>query len=134
MDIRDISSLGLSPSTPTNVNTTSRVEGESPERNVESSAPQVAAPVDAKTLETQATSVNQMLSSAGQSITFGVDETTNATVVKVMDSSTKEVIRQLPSEQALETMKTIQRYLEQSQPTTTYEKQNLTGYLFNEII
>ncbi|WP_127470461.1 flagellar protein FlaG [Thiomicrorhabdus aquaedulcis] len=85
-------------------------------------------------LKVQAGSVNNLLNQLGQAITFAVDETTQHSVVKVVDKTTGEVIKQYPNEGSLQMMKNIQNYLESVQKTGLSSKEGLTGALFNEII
>jgi len=93
-----------------------------------------AQPEATKELETQAESLNLLLNQLGQTVTFSVDETTDYSVVKVIDKTTDEVIKQYPNEGSLQMMKNIQNYLESVQKTGLSSKEGLTGALFNEII
>ena len=70
----------------------------------------------------------------GQSLAFTVDETTNSSVVKVVDKTTDEVIRQFPSEGSLRIMQNIQNYLSLAQQNGGQAKEGLTGTLISEII
>lgn len=45
--------------------------------------------------------VRKAISPVAQNLQFSIDEGTNKTVVKIIDSSTDEVIRQIPSEEFL---------------------------------
>ncbi|KUJ71632.1 hypothetical protein AVO41_08960 [Thiomicrospira sp. WB1] len=71
---------------------------------------------------------------AGQSLAFSVDEETQSQVVKVIDTNTDEVIRQFPSDQALQQMEHINNYLNSLQQSGQTTQENLTGALFSEII
>ena len=51
--------------------------------------------------------VNEFLKPINNSINFSLDEDTGITVVKVIDVATKEVIRQIPSEEMLVIAKAI---------------------------
>lgn len=51
--------------------------------------------------------INKSLESLKQDLQFTVDSDSNRTVVKVVDQKTKEVIRQIPSEEALEIAKAL---------------------------
>lgn len=53
--------------------------------------------------------LNETVAPALQTLEFDVDEDTEQLVVKVRDKETKEVIRQMPSEEALEFSKTLDR-------------------------
>jgi flagellar protein FlaG len=84
-------------------------------------------------LEVNLERVNNTLSSYGLGVNFDRDADTNRPIVRIIDRQTDEVIKQYPSEDALALMKNIQNYLMQ-QSSSTVNKQELTGALFNEII
>jgi len=52
--------------------------------------------------------VNEKLAHRGQSLDIGVDPSTGAVVVKVSDDKTGEVVRQIPSEDALRVARNIE--------------------------
>jgi flagellar protein FlaG len=78
--------------------------------------------------------VNSRLEQLGVGLAFYVDESTQSSVVKVIDRTTDEVIKQYPNEGSLEMMKHIQSYLESVQKSGILNKEGLTGVLLNEII
>ncbi|MBN2864662.1 MAG: flagellar protein FlaG [Thiotrichales bacterium] len=98
----------------------------SPKSNTESTSFQV--------LSDKAEQLNQQMKLLGQSLAFTVDETTQSAVVKVVDKTTDEVIRQFPSEGSLRIMQNIQNYLNSVQQSGGQTKEGLTGSLFSEII
>lgn len=53
--------------------------------------------------------INRLLENNSQ-VQFSIDEDSGLSVVKVIDSETKTVLRQLPSEQSLEIAKNINSY------------------------
>ena len=53
--------------------------------------------------------INKMVQQTGKGIQFSVDDDTGHTVVKVVDTETKEVLRQFPSETAMAIAKTLDR-------------------------
>lgn len=57
--------------------------------------------VDPQVLREAVDKINQTVNVRASNLNFSVDEETGLRVVKVMDTSTKEVIRQFPSEEAL---------------------------------
>jgi len=87
-----------------------------------------------KEVVAKAEQLNKQLESVGQSLSFSVDESTQSSVVKVVDKTTDEVIKQFPTEGSLKVMKDIQTYLELVQEGGQSGKEGLTGTLFNEII
>jgi flagellar protein FlaG len=53
--------------------------------------------------------INKTMQSLGQDLEFSVDAESNRTIVKVIDQRTQEVIRQMPSAEALEIAKALDR-------------------------
>jgi flagellar protein FlaG len=51
--------------------------------------------------------INKSLQSLSQDLVFSVDTDSNRTIVKVVDQKTKEVIRQIPTPEALEIAKAL---------------------------
>jgi flagellar protein FlaG len=91
-------------------------------------------PETVEELTNQADQLNQQLDRLGQSIAFSVDENSQFSVVKVVDKTTDEIIRQFPSEGSLKIMKNIQSYLDTVQQNGLQSKEGLTGTLISEII
>lgn len=55
--------------------------------------------------------INQSLQSLAQGLEFSIDTDTKGVVVKVIDQETKEVLRQMPSKEALEIAKALDQVL-----------------------
>lgn len=53
--------------------------------------------------------VRNAISPVAQNLLFSIDEDTNKTVIKIIDSSTDEVIRQIPSEEFLAMSKALDK-------------------------
>ena len=53
--------------------------------------------------------INKALREQSQGIEFTVDKDSHQTIVKVVDQQTKEVIRQMPSKEAVEIAKALDR-------------------------
>jgi flagellar protein FlaG len=53
--------------------------------------------------------LNESMLGAAQSLEFSIDEDTKGIVVKVIDQTTKEVVRQMPSKEALEISKSLDK-------------------------
>lgn len=87
-----------------------------------------------KVSEEQLDAVNSRLQELGIGLTFSVDENTQSSVVKVIDKTTDEVIKQFPSEGSLKIMQNIQNYLNLVNKPGQTAKEGLTGALLNEII
>ena len=102
----------LPPSTasPMFVSTKPRVSTESTgtvkpiENSVEGSAP-----VDQAKLQDAIKATNDFVKPISNAIEFSMDEDTGETVVKVVDTATKEVIRQIPSEEMLNIAKALDK-------------------------
>ena len=111
----NISPLNNAPSTATAQPLAADVRQMRPVQNSSSTALQTELAVS-QTQKTEATrqqveeaanSVNEFLKPINNSINFSLDEDTGVTVVKVIDIATKEVIRQIPSEEMLVIAKAI---------------------------
>ena len=64
-------------------------------------------PVDAKELEAAVQKVQNFTQNVAKELQFDIDKDSGRTVVKVVDISTKEVIRQIPSEEMLAMAKAL---------------------------
>ncbi|HZX28835.1 MAG TPA: flagellar protein FlaG [Telluria sp.] len=58
-------------------------------------------------LDQAVANINKTLQDLSQDLEFSVDKDSNRTIVKVVDQKTKEVIRQIPSPEALEIAKAL---------------------------
>lgn len=103
------------------------------EASVATSAPEASPEARTATLEKVA-QVNSRLEQLGVGLAFHVDESTQSSVVKIVDRTNDEVIKQYPNEESLKMMKHIQSYLESVQKSGILNKEGLTGVLLNEII
>jgi flagellar protein FlaG len=54
-------------------------------------------------------SINKALETMAQNLEFSVDEDSRRTIVKVIDQQTKEVIRQMPTAEAVEISKALDK-------------------------
>ncbi|MBT9540485.1 flagellar protein FlaG [Thiobacillus sp.] len=61
-------------------------------------------------LNTAVAAINQAMQQSNQSLEFSVDTNTNRTVVKMVDTSTGELIRQFPSESVLAISRGIEEF------------------------
>lgn len=55
--------------------------------------------------------INKSMQSLSQGLEFSIDTDSKQTIVKVIDPQTKEVIRQMPSQEALEIAKALDQVL-----------------------
>ena len=53
--------------------------------------------------------INKTIQAASQNLEFSVDGDTSNVVVKVVDQQTKQVLRQIPTEEALEIAKSLDK-------------------------
>ncbi|MEW5943429.1 MAG: flagellar protein FlaG [Pseudomonadota bacterium] len=68
-----------------------------------------AAAVDAQTLRESVRQVNEFIRPMQSNLQFTVDADVQKTVVKVVDSETREVIRQIPSDEMLAIARALDR-------------------------
>jgi flagellar protein FlaG len=54
--------------------------------------------------------LNESMQARSQSLEFSIDEDSKRTIVKVVDLATKEVVRQIPTEQALRISKSLDEF------------------------
>lgn len=105
-----------SPPAATNV---PRSSGEIPEATQQAAPPvkktvqaepvQSATKASRQELEKAVEAVQKFTEPMASNLQFTIDEETGITVVKVVDTSTKEVIRQMPSEEMLQIAKALDR-------------------------
>lgn len=60
-----------------------------------------------KDVEEAVAKLNKSVQDRAQSLEFSIDNDSNRTIVKVIDQSTKEVLRQIPTPEALQIAKSI---------------------------
>jgi flagellar protein FlaG len=103
-----------------------------PQAEAPVASPDLKAPQEAVQLQIE--QVNSKLEQMDVGLAFSVDENTQSSVVKLVDKSTDEVIKQYPNEESLKMMKNIQDYLNSVQQSVLSTKEGLKGVLLNEII
>lgn len=69
-----------------------------------------ASPLTPKQLRSTVDSVNKSLQQSNRMLEFSIDEETSRTIVKLMDSETGEVVRQIPSEEMLAISRSIDQF------------------------
>jgi flagellar protein FlaG len=62
-----------------------------------------------KELEAAVDKLNQSMTASSQDLQFSVDEDSKKTVVKLIDRTTHEVLRQMPTKEALEIAKSLDK-------------------------
>ena len=73
------------------------------------SAEQVAQVVDTRAIDAAVKSANAAVRQMNTNLTFQTDDSTGRVVVRVIDSETQKVLRQMPSEEMLSLSKAIDR-------------------------
>lgn len=66
-------------------------------------------------VDTAVKKLNESMAASSQSLEFSVDEDSKQIVVKLIDQGTKEVLRQIPSVEALQMAKAIDATLDKKQ-------------------
>lgn len=64
---------------------------------------------DVEKISKAVSEINKTIKSLSGDIEFSLEEHSNKVIVKVVDQQTKEVLRQIPSEEALEISKSLDR-------------------------
>jgi flagellar protein FlaG len=133
------SSVELKPSRPDQMVDTglkARLESSQAQSPVEVNATDAAQKSERFSVENTAfmESLNTQMASLNMGVAFSIDESTRSSVVKVIDRSTSEVIKQYPNDEALKVMQNIQAFLDSATAKQMNEGSSLTGALFNEII
>ncbi|HYL17874.1 MAG TPA: flagellar protein FlaG [Burkholderiales bacterium] len=75
----------------------------------QTSQPVNVAKPSAQEVQRATDAINKALEQSDQSLRFSVDHDTGITVVKVVDSNTDEVIRQIPSDEVIAISRSIDR-------------------------
>lgn len=72
---------------------------------------QPQAPLSRDALKKVANQINDFLRSSSSNLQFSVDEDSSKVVVRIVDSQTKELIRQIPSEEMLAISKSLDQMI-----------------------
>jgi flagellar protein FlaG len=80
------------------------------ERKAAPSAQNTPSQASTADLKSAVATINQAMRQSNRNLEFSVDTDTRQTVVKMMDSSTGEVIRQYPSEETLAISRNIEHF------------------------
>ncbi|MGZ3158827.1 MAG: flagellar protein FlaG [Burkholderiaceae bacterium] len=110
MDIRSVGNTAQPVAAPIDIKVAS-ADTSSEDKTVQEAAAVPALPTQPVPTLAQVTqavnSINQAMQSMSRDLEFSVDEDTKETVVKIVDQKTKEVLRQIPSVEALAIAKAI---------------------------
>lgn len=109
MSINQLTKAGI-PLPSTAISSTSTQKVSAPNTHI---APSLISTVESKESEEQIKQAAQKIQGAvnnlAQNLRFSVDEDTGKTIIKVMDAQTEEVIRQIPTKEAVEIARTLNR-------------------------
>lgn len=81
------------------------------ELETENAVPQLTEATSPEQVKQAVEDLNAHSQSVGRGLEFSVDSETDQTVVKVVDQNTKEIIRQIPSEEALAIAESLDKVL-----------------------
>ena len=68
------------------------------------------APTPTSELSDAVAKLNDSMQARSQSLEFSIDTDSKRTIVKVVDLATKEVVRQIPTEEALQISKSLEKF------------------------
>jgi flagellar protein FlaG len=66
-------------------------------------------PIDATQIDQALTEVREAIAPVAQNLLFSIDDDTGRTIIKIIDRSTDEVIKQIPSEEILAIAKALDK-------------------------
>ncbi|MBW7657089.1 flagellar protein FlaG [Hydrogenophilus thermoluteolus] len=75
----------------------------------QATAPQPNAPLDERTVEDAVRKVQKTVSALNSALQFQIDKDTEKLVIKIVDTNTKEVIKQIPPQEILEIAKALDK-------------------------
>ncbi|MFZ6692464.1 flagellar protein FlaG [Undibacterium sp. SXout20W] len=76
---------------------------------VEATSTEAKKNVDPHQLNKAVGDINKTLQDRGQDVRFSIDQSSKRVVVKIVDQSTNKVLRQIPTEQALEISQSLDK-------------------------
>jgi flagellar protein FlaG len=133
MDIQSLSSVAVNPSKLESTQKAPVDEVKAQESSVVSPKKEFVQETKAATQD-EIDAINAQLESLSFGMMFSVDENTQSSIIKLIDKTTDEVIKQFPSEGSLKIMQHIQSYLDSVKTNGLQSTESLTGTLFSEII
>lgn len=78
---------------------------------LENAVTSTSAIVSSEEISDAVKTINEAMATQSQGVEFSFDADADATVVKIVDIETKEILRQIPSKEALEIAKALDRVL-----------------------
>jgi len=97
--------------------------------------PQQSVDLDEQAVDSLLSSVNDQFQLLNSSLTFEKDDATDKVIFSIKNNDTGEVIRQIPSENALEISRQLTEYLNSVDTLSLYEKSKTpVGLLTNQVV
>ena len=109
MDIQTINTTTLAPVPNTQVPARSPSASAQPNSSLAEQKPANQTAASHAQLQSAVAAANEFVKPISSAVEFSVDKGSGETVVKVMDTATKEVIRQIPSEEMLDIAKALDK-------------------------
>lgn len=91
-------------------NTTNAIDTASPAAPTPTASTAAKPPIDEAQLKAAIQAANSAMANAQSGIEFSLDSSSGKTIVRILDTQTNEIIRQLPSEEMLQIAKAIDRF------------------------
>jgi flagellar protein FlaG len=85
------------------------VEQQAPVSGIAGKTASAEAATSREDLSAAVKKINESMPASAQSLQFSIDEDSKDIVVKVIDLNTKEIVRQIPSKEALEIAKSLDK-------------------------
>ena len=100
---------GATPNSNTASNVTTAAVSGTQSKAKGNNSDQQNSPTSQKALDDSLSKINQTVQLFNNTIEFQVDPTTNRQVVRIVDTQTKEVVSQIPSEEALQLAQALEK-------------------------
>lgn len=113
MSINQLTGIGVSPGSPAPISTGRKIS--TPDTDITSSSISTASdtinnkPKSEEQIQQAVQKIQGVVDNLAHNLHFSIDEDTGKTVIKVMDTHTKEVIRQIPTEEAINIARTLDK-------------------------
>ena len=95
---------------PVNVVPEAEAEVEAKQEGVVSALTQEQQQENKEALQEKVAQLNEHMQSLNRSLQFSIDEVSGETIVKVIDAETKELVRQIPSQEVIDARNAVEQY------------------------
>jgi len=92
------------------VNVVPEAEVEAKQEGVISALSQEQQQENKEALQEKVAQLNDHMQSLNRSLQFSIDEVSGETIVKVIDAETKELVRQIPSQEVIDARNAVEQY------------------------